>query len=152
MLAFQGTIAVLGSREMRKITFFNNISKTKLVLHEFIKTMSVYYILWSLIVCVVQNWYKYRLGLWVAQLETISVFQQTQVNITFFTNYSTVLLTFATAAFVTVCYWPMTYSVVTYIMTRNGNSCFFPPLICNISFPFCLSTSGTAGNSLVCFY
>ena len=84
----------------------------------------------------------------MAQLEAISVFQQTQINITFFTNYSTVLLTFATAAFVTVCYWPMTYSVVTYIMTWNDNSCLFSPFICNISFPFCLSTSGTAGNSL----
>ena len=31
----------------------------------------------------------------------------------------------ATAAFLTLCYWPMTYSVVTYIITRNGNSCFF---------------------------
>ena len=72
----------------------------------------------------------------MAQLETISVFQQTQVNITFFTNYSTVLLTFATAAFVTVCYWPMTYSVVTYIMTRNGNSCFFSPLFATSLFLF----------------
>ena len=108
---------------------FEKISKTKLVLHEFVKAMSVYYIFWSLIVCVGQNWYKYHLGLCVKQLETISVFQQTQINITFFANHSTV-------AFVTVCYWPMNYSVVTYIMTRNGNSCFFPPLFATSLFLF----------------
>ena len=60
------------------------------------------------------------------QLETISVFQQRQVNITFFANHSAVLLIFPAAALATVCYWPMIYSVETYIMTRNGNSYFFP--------------------------
>ena len=69
------------------------------------------------------------------QLETISVFQQTQINITFFANHSAVLLTFATVAFVTVCYWPMT-SVITYIMTRNGNSCFFPHFFATSLFLF----------------
>ena len=44
-------------------------------------------------VCEVQNYYKYTLGLCLEKLETISVFQQTQINITFFANHSTVLVT-----------------------------------------------------------
>ena len=58
------------------------------------------------------------------QLETIFVFQQTQINIIFFADHSTVLLTFATVAFITVCYWSMTsYRTLSHGM---ATAAFFP--------------------------